>query len=98
MLQVFLVKICITPFISSSDTGTIPPERCLFGIMLNISAFLGEYRKLSLATSRQFWNAHSFKQFNFLIQIIKQPIILSQTPNSKQLILILLSNSEESVC
>ncbi|NXW07073.1 DRAM2 protein, partial [Fregetta grallaria] len=29
----------LVPYIS--DTGTIPPERCLFGIMLNISAFLG---------------------------------------------------------
>ncbi|XP_060248905.1 DNA damage-regulated autophagy modulator protein 2 isoform X2 [Meriones unguiculatus] len=27
------------PFIS--DTGTIPPERCLFGVMLNIAAVLG---------------------------------------------------------
>uniref|UniRef100_A0A6G1RED9 DNA damage regulated autophagy modulator 2 n=1 Tax=Hypotaenidia okinawae TaxID=2861861 RepID=A0A6G1RED9_9GRUI len=29
----------LVPYIS--DTGAIPPERCLFGIMLNISAFLG---------------------------------------------------------
>ncbi|XP_043356631.1 DNA damage-regulated autophagy modulator protein 2 isoform X2 [Dermochelys coriacea] len=29
----------LVPYIS--DTGTIPPERCLFGIMLNISTFLG---------------------------------------------------------
>ncbi|NXI34697.1 DRAM2 protein, partial [Galbula dea] len=29
----------LVPYIS--DTGTVPPERCLFGIMLNISAFLG---------------------------------------------------------
>ncbi|XP_052670165.1 DNA damage-regulated autophagy modulator protein 2 isoform X2 [Harpia harpyja] len=29
----------LVPYIS--DTGTIPPERCLFGIMLNISSFLG---------------------------------------------------------
>ncbi|XP_075632098.1 DNA damage-regulated autophagy modulator protein 2 isoform X2 [Balearica regulorum gibbericeps] len=29
----------LVPYIS--DTGTIPPERCVFGIMLNISAFLG---------------------------------------------------------
>ncbi|NXP54859.1 DRAM2 protein, partial [Heliornis fulica] len=29
----------LVPYIS--DTGTIPPERCLFGFMLNISAFLG---------------------------------------------------------
>ncbi|XP_030329346.1 DNA damage-regulated autophagy modulator protein 2 [Strigops habroptila] len=29
----------LVPYIS--DTGTTPPERCLFGIMLNISAFLG---------------------------------------------------------
>lgn len=66
--------------------------------MLNISAFLGEYRKLSLANCGQFWNAQSFKQFNFLIQIIRQPIILSQKLNSKQWILILLGNSEDSVC
>ncbi|XP_051664743.1 DNA damage-regulated autophagy modulator protein 2 isoform X5 [Manacus candei] len=30
---------CPVPYIS--DTGTIPPERCLFGIMLNVSTFLG---------------------------------------------------------
>lgn len=64
--------------------------------MLNISAFLGEYRKLSLANCRQFWNAHSFKQFNVLIQIIRQPIILSKKLNSKQSILVILSKSEES--
>ncbi|KAM8795833.1 DRAM2 protein, partial [Eudromia elegans] len=29
----------LVPYIS--DTGTVPPERCLFGIMLNISAFMG---------------------------------------------------------
>ncbi|NWU91806.1 DRAM2 protein, partial [Upupa epops] len=29
----------LVPYIS--DTGTMAPERCLFGIMLNISAFLG---------------------------------------------------------
>ncbi|XP_078276560.1 DNA damage-regulated autophagy modulator protein 2b [Rhinoraja longicauda] len=29
----------LVPYIS--DTGTTPPERCLFGIMLTISAFLG---------------------------------------------------------
>ncbi|NXK72848.1 DRAM2 protein, partial [Amazona guildingii] len=29
----------LVPYIS--DMGTTPPERCLFGIMLNISAFLG---------------------------------------------------------
>ncbi|XP_052558339.1 DNA damage-regulated autophagy modulator protein 2 isoform X3 [Tympanuchus pallidicinctus] len=29
----------LVPYIS--DTGTIPPERCLFGIMLNVSSFLG---------------------------------------------------------
>ncbi|NXG14568.1 DRAM2 protein, partial [Grallaria varia] len=29
----------LVPYIS--DTGTIPPERCLFGILLNISTFLG---------------------------------------------------------
>ncbi|NXL85384.1 DRAM2 protein, partial [Alectura lathami] len=29
----------LVPYIS--DTGMIPPERCLFGIMLNISSFLG---------------------------------------------------------
>ncbi|XP_077191212.1 DNA damage-regulated autophagy modulator protein 2 isoform X2 [Paroedura picta] len=29
----------LVPYIS--DTGTVPPERCLFGIMLNISALLG---------------------------------------------------------
>ncbi|XP_067863306.1 DNA damage-regulated autophagy modulator protein 2b [Heptranchias perlo] len=29
----------LVPYIS--DTGTTPPERCLFGIMLSISAFLG---------------------------------------------------------
>ncbi|KAH0618993.1 hypothetical protein JD844_018588 [Phrynosoma platyrhinos] len=28
-------------FISFSDAGTTPPERCLFGIMLNIAALLG---------------------------------------------------------
>ncbi|XP_031988620.1 DNA damage-regulated autophagy modulator protein 2 isoform X1 [Corvus moneduloides] len=28
----------LVPYIS--DTGTIPPERCLFGIMLNVSTFL----------------------------------------------------------
>ncbi|NWS23204.1 DRAM2 protein, partial [Pachyramphus minor] len=29
----------LVPYIS--DTGTIPPESCLFGIMLNVSTFLG---------------------------------------------------------
>ncbi|XP_048354359.1 DNA damage-regulated autophagy modulator protein 2 isoform X2 [Sphaerodactylus townsendi] len=29
----------LVPYIS--DTGTVPPERCLFGIMLNVSALLG---------------------------------------------------------
>ncbi|KAI4890864.1 hypothetical protein NFI96_023731 [Prochilodus magdalenae] len=29
----------LLPYIS--DTGTMPPERCVFGIMLNVSAFLG---------------------------------------------------------
>ncbi|XP_060897249.1 DNA damage-regulated autophagy modulator protein 2b [Labrus mixtus] len=29
----------LVPYIS--DTGTMPPERCVFGIMLDISAFLG---------------------------------------------------------
>ncbi|XP_061869339.1 DNA damage-regulated autophagy modulator protein 2 isoform X4 [Colius striatus] len=29
----------LVPYIS--DTGTTPPERCLFGIMLNVSTFLG---------------------------------------------------------
>ncbi|NXF73903.1 DRAM2 protein, partial [Sclerurus mexicanus] len=29
----------LVPYIS--DTGTIPPERCLFGILLNVSALLG---------------------------------------------------------
>ncbi|XP_030632841.1 DNA damage-regulated autophagy modulator protein 2b [Chanos chanos] len=29
----------LVPYIS--DTGTVPPERCVFGIMLDVSAFLG---------------------------------------------------------
>ncbi|XP_035238402.1 DNA damage-regulated autophagy modulator protein 2-like [Anguilla rostrata] len=29
----------LVPYIS--DTGTMPPERCVFGLMLNISSFLG---------------------------------------------------------
>ncbi|XP_048463918.1 DNA damage-regulated autophagy modulator protein 1 [Rhincodon typus] len=29
----------LVPFIS--DTGTQPPERCIFGLMINLSAFLG---------------------------------------------------------
>ncbi|XP_078423782.1 DNA damage-regulated autophagy modulator protein 1 [Cetorhinus maximus] len=29
----------LVPFIS--DTGTFPPERCIFGLMINFSAFLG---------------------------------------------------------
>ncbi|KAJ8373270.1 hypothetical protein AAFF_G00266810 [Aldrovandia affinis] len=29
----------LVPYIS--DTGTVPPERCVFGLMLNISSFLG---------------------------------------------------------
>ncbi|XP_067906250.1 DNA damage-regulated autophagy modulator protein 1 isoform X1 [Heterodontus francisci] len=29
----------LVPFIS--DTGTLPPERCIFGLMINLSAFLG---------------------------------------------------------
>uniref|UniRef100_UPI0037E99C51 DNA damage-regulated autophagy modulator protein 2b n=1 Tax=Semicossyphus pulcher TaxID=241346 RepID=UPI0037E99C51 len=29
----------LVPYIS--DTGTMPPERCVFGIMLDVSAFLG---------------------------------------------------------
>ncbi|XP_029429141.1 DNA damage-regulated autophagy modulator protein 2 [Rhinatrema bivittatum] len=29
----------LVPYIS--DTGSVPPERCLFGVMLNISTFLG---------------------------------------------------------
>ncbi|KAK1800118.1 hypothetical protein P4O66_006599, partial [Electrophorus voltai] len=32
----------VDPFVPYiSDTGTLPPERCVFGIMLNVSAFLG---------------------------------------------------------
>ncbi|KAJ8265882.1 hypothetical protein COCON_G00149810 [Conger conger] len=32
----------VDPFLPYiSDTGTIPPERCVFGLMLNISSFLG---------------------------------------------------------
>ncbi|XP_076857233.1 DNA damage-regulated autophagy modulator protein 2b [Brachyhypopomus gauderio] len=32
----------VDPFVPYiSDTGALPPERCVFGIMLNISAFLG---------------------------------------------------------
>lgn len=31
-----------------SDTGTTAPERCVFGIMLDISAFLGNKRQHSL--------------------------------------------------
>uniref|UniRef100_A0A8D0GSL7 DNA damage regulated autophagy modulator 2 n=1 Tax=Sphenodon punctatus TaxID=8508 RepID=A0A8D0GSL7_SPHPU len=44
----------LVPYIS--DTGTTPPERCLFGIMLNISSFLGiatmyvRYKQVSALT------------------------------------------------
>ncbi|KAJ8257200.1 hypothetical protein GJAV_G00183000 [Gymnothorax javanicus] len=32
----------VDPFVPYiSDTGTVPPERCVFGLMLNISSFLG---------------------------------------------------------
>ncbi|XP_058230008.1 DNA damage-regulated autophagy modulator protein 2b [Hemibagrus wyckioides] len=32
----------VDPFVPYiSDTGTVPPERCVFGIMLSVSAFLG---------------------------------------------------------
>ncbi|XP_042743019.1 DNA damage-regulated autophagy modulator protein 2 isoform X2 [Lagopus leucura] len=36
----------LVPYIS--DTGTIPPERCLFGIMLNVSSFLDKSRIIKL--------------------------------------------------
>eukprot|EP00076_Gallus_gallus_P034074 XP_024999612.1 DNA damage-regulated autophagy modulator protein 2 isoform X2 [Gallus gallus] len=36
----------LVPYIS--DTGTIPPERCLFGIMLNVSSFLDKSRIVKL--------------------------------------------------
>ncbi|XP_060766992.1 DNA damage-regulated autophagy modulator protein 2-like isoform X2 [Neoarius graeffei] len=32
----------VDPFVPYiSDTGTVPPERCVFGVMLSVSAFLG---------------------------------------------------------
>lgn len=66
----------LVPYIS--DTGTIPPERCLFGIMLNVSTFLGEYIKLFLGELQAVLECSNFKQVHFLLQIIKQPRILTQ--------------------
>uniref|UniRef100_H0YT32 DNA damage regulated autophagy modulator 2 n=1 Tax=Taeniopygia guttata TaxID=59729 RepID=H0YT32_TAEGU len=40
----------LVPYIS--DTGTIPPERCLFGIMLNVSTFLAS-SQVNKATAPQ---------------------------------------------
>lgn len=40
-----------------SDTGTVAPERCVFGIMLDVSAFLGNITFTSLSpleSSNQF--------------------------------------------
>lgn len=36
------VRTLRTFLLSFSDTGTVPPERCLFGVMLNIAAVLGK--------------------------------------------------------
>ncbi|XP_062913715.1 DNA damage-regulated autophagy modulator protein 1 [Mobula hypostoma] len=43
----FIIAVCdghVSPFIPFiSDTGATPPESCVFGIMVNISAFLGAF-------------------------------------------------------
>ncbi|XP_051885804.1 DNA damage-regulated autophagy modulator protein 1 isoform X2 [Pristis pectinata] len=43
----FIIAVCnghVVPFVPFiSDTGTIPPESCVFGIMINFSAFLGAF-------------------------------------------------------
>ncbi|KAJ7999483.1 hypothetical protein DPEC_G00194900 [Dallia pectoralis] len=47
----------LVPYIS--DTGTVPPERCVFGIMLDVSAFLGivtmyvRYKQVQTLTNKE---------------------------------------------
>ncbi|XP_028261081.1 DNA damage-regulated autophagy modulator protein 2b [Parambassis ranga] len=64
----------LVPYIS--DTGTMAPERCVFGIMLDVSAFLGiatvyvRYKQVEALTSDEELKLHRLNRFGLALGII----------------------------
>ncbi|XP_076599560.1 DNA damage-regulated autophagy modulator protein 2b isoform X2 [Chaetodon auriga] len=64
----------LVPYIS--DTGTVAPERCLFGIMLDVSAFLGlatvyvRYKQVEALTDEGELRLHRLNRFGLLLGFI----------------------------
>ncbi|XP_029908143.1 DNA damage-regulated autophagy modulator protein 2b [Myripristis murdjan] len=61
----------LLPYIS--DTGTVAPERCVFGIMLDVSAFLGmattyvRYKQVQALTGQEEYKLHKLNQFGLVL-------------------------------
>ncbi|XP_058486591.1 DNA damage-regulated autophagy modulator protein 2b [Solea solea] len=61
----------LVPYIS--DTGTMAPERCVFGIMLDVSAFLGiatvyvRYKQVEALTARDELRLHRLNCFGLML-------------------------------
>ncbi|XP_046881812.1 DNA damage-regulated autophagy modulator protein 2b [Hypomesus transpacificus] len=61
----------LVPYIS--DTGTVPPERCVFGIMLDVSAFLGiattyvRYKQVQALTEDEEYKLHKLNLFGLVL-------------------------------
>ncbi|XP_022597958.1 DNA damage-regulated autophagy modulator protein 2 [Seriola dumerili] len=64
----------LVPYIS--DTGTMAPERCVFGIMLDVSAFLGmatvyvRYKQVQALTGVDNVRLHRLNSFGLLLGVI----------------------------
>uniref|UniRef100_A0A4W6CBZ6 DNA-damage regulated autophagy modulator 2b n=1 Tax=Lates calcarifer TaxID=8187 RepID=A0A4W6CBZ6_LATCA len=64
----------LVPYIS--DTGTMAPERCVFGIMLDVSAFLGmatvyvRYKQVEALTGEDKLRLHRLNRFGLLLGLV----------------------------
>ncbi|XP_054641764.1 DNA damage-regulated autophagy modulator protein 2-like isoform X1 [Dunckerocampus dactyliophorus] len=64
----------LVPYIS--DTGTMAPERCVFGIMLDVSAFLGmatvyvRYKQVEALTDNSELRLHRLNRFGLLLGVL----------------------------
>ncbi|XP_070816008.1 DNA damage-regulated autophagy modulator protein 2-like isoform X2 [Chaetodon trifascialis] len=64
----------LVPYIS--DTGTVAPERCVFGIMLDVSAFLGmatvyvRYKQVEALTGEDELRLHRLNRFGLMLGFI----------------------------
>uniref|UniRef100_A0A8B9H544 DNA-damage regulated autophagy modulator 2b n=1 Tax=Astyanax mexicanus TaxID=7994 RepID=A0A8B9H544_ASTMX len=64
----------VDPFVPYiSDTGTVAPERCVFGLMLNVSAFLGiatmyvRYKQVQALTDLDQKRVHLLNSAGFVL-------------------------------